>query len=49
MEGLEEGLSIPILKGEVEFKHVWFAYTGEEWILKDVSFKINAGEIGAFV
>ena len=49
MEELEEGLSIPILKGEVEFKHVWFAYTGEEWILKDVSFKINAGEIGAFV
>jgi len=37
------------VKGEIEFKHVWFAYVGEEWILKDVSFKIKAGDTCAFV
>ncbi|ONI38302.1 ABC transporter ATP-binding protein [Candidatus Epulonipiscium fishelsonii] len=36
-------------KGEIEFKNVWFAYKGEEWILKDVSFKINVGQKVAFV
>jgi ATP-binding cassette subfamily B protein len=28
---------------------VWFAYEGEEWVLRDVSFKVNAGETVAFV
>ncbi|WP_432402042.1 ABC transporter ATP-binding protein [Wukongibacter sp. M2B1] len=37
------------LEGKIEFKNVWFAYKENEWILKDVSFKINAGEIVAFV
>ena len=36
-------------KGKIEFKNVWFAYIDEEWILKDVSFVINPGEIVAFV
>lgn len=36
-------------KGEIEFDHVWFAYGGEDWILKDVSFKVNAGDTCAFV
>ena len=35
--------------GEIEFKNVWFAYEGEEWVLKDVSFKIKAKETVAFV
>lgn len=35
--------------GEIEFDHVWFAYNDEEWVLKDVSFKINPGELIAFV
>lgn len=35
--------------GEIEFKHVWFAYVGEDWVLKDVSFKIKAGQTAAFV
>lgn len=35
--------------GTIEFKNVWFAYVGEEWVLKDVSFKINAKESAAFV
>jgi len=37
------------LNGEIEFKEVWFAYKNEDWVLKDVSFKINAGETVAFV
>ena len=36
-------------KGDIEFKNVWFAYEGEEWILRDVSFKIEAGQKVAFV
>lgn len=37
------------LKGEIEFKNVWFAYTEEDWVLKDISFKIEAGQFVAFV
>ncbi len=36
-------------KGSVEFKNVWFAYKDDQWILKDVSFKVNPGESIAFV
>lgn len=35
--------------GEIEFDRVWFAYEGEDWILKDVSFKVKAGQTCAFV
>ena len=37
------------IKGEIEFKNVWFAYVDENWVLKDVSFKIEPGESVAFV
>lgn len=37
------------LKGEVEFKNVWFAYNDENYVLKDISFKVNHGETVAFV
>ncbi|MDZ7936530.1 MAG: ABC transporter ATP-binding protein [Emticicia sp.] len=37
------------LKGEVEFKNVWFAYNDENWVLKDISFNVNHGETVAFV
>ncbi len=43
-------------RGEIEFQNIWFAYnpiepgsTNHEWILKDVSFKINPGETAAIV
>ena len=35
--------------GEIEFRHVWFAYEKENYILKDVSFVIQPGEKAAFV
>lgn len=35
--------------GQVEFRNVWFAYKDEDWVLKDVSFKIELGESVAFV
>lgn len=37
------------VRGEIEFRNVWFAYTGTEWVLKDASFKILPGETVAFV
>ncbi|GFI45831.1 putative ABC transporter ATP-binding protein [Lachnospiraceae bacterium] len=37
------------IKGEIEFRHVWFAYEKEDYILKDVSFLIRPGEKVAFV
>ena len=37
------------IKGKIEFEHVWFAYEGENWILKDVSFVIEPGKRAAFV
>lgn len=37
------------IKGDIEFRNVWFAYVPDRWILKDVSFHIKAGETVAFV
>ncbi len=37
------------LKGDVEFKDVWFAYNNDDYILKNISFKINPGESVGFV
>ncbi|GIU82181.1 MAG: ABC transporter ATP-binding protein [Acidobacteria bacterium] len=35
--------------GRIEFQNVWFAYKGEEWVLKDVSFRVEPGESVALV
>lgn len=35
--------------GKIEFDHVWFAYDGKNYVLRDVSFVINPGEKVAFV
>ena len=40
---------IKIKKGGVTFENVWFAYIEEQYVLKDISFKINAGETLAIV
>lgn len=45
----ENALEIDTFKGSIEFKNVWFAYKEDEWVLKDVSFKVNPGESVAFV
>ncbi|GAB3165937.1 ABC transporter ATP-binding protein [Telluribacter humicola] len=37
------------IKGNVEFKNVWFAYNDEDYVLKDINFKVNEGETVAFV
>lgn len=39
----------PELQGRIEFKHVWFAYEKEDYILKDISFVIEPGQKVAFV
>jgi ATP-binding cassette, subfamily B, multidrug efflux pump len=35
--------------GNIEFENVWFAYKGEDWVLKDVSFKVEPGQSIALV
>lgn len=44
-------LPLPLdrIKGEIEFKDTWFAYEKENWVLRDINFKINPGETVAFV
>ncbi len=37
------------VRGHLEFRHVWFAYEGEEWVLRDVSFEVLPGEAVALV
>jgi ATP-binding cassette subfamily B multidrug efflux pump len=49
LEDLETGTHSGPVRGQVEFRHVWFAYEGEEWVLRDVSFEANIGEKIAFV
>ncbi|MBE2226388.1 MAG: ABC transporter ATP-binding protein [Ignavibacteria bacterium] len=36
-------------RGDIEFRNVWFAYVKEDYVLRDISFKINQGEKVAFV
>ncbi|XMB85513.1 ABC transporter ATP-binding protein [Mycoplasmatota bacterium WC44] len=45
----EDAVYLDDIKGEIEFKNVWFRYIEDEWILKDVSFKVNPKESFAFV
>ncbi|MGB5977767.1 MAG: ABC transporter ATP-binding protein [Cyclobacteriaceae bacterium] len=37
------------LAGEIEFRNVWFAYNDEEYVLKDISFKVKKGQALALV
>jgi len=45
----ENARDIEKIKGKIEFKHVYFAYTKDNWILEDVSFVVEAGSTCAFV
>ena len=44
-----DAIELDHIKGDIEFKNVWFAYKDDEWVLRDVSFKIKAGQTVAFV
>ena len=45
----EDAIDLPAVQGKIEFKNVWFAYENEDWVLKDVSFTIEAKQTVAFV
>ena len=45
----EQPSPLPAPKGRIVFDHVWFAYEGEDWVLRDVSFVIEPGQTVAFV
>ena len=49
LEDYDSGMHLERLQGEIEFRHVWFAYEKEDWVLKDVSFSIKKGQTAAFV
>ena len=51
-DGIEspEQIQSPVrVSGRIEFRNVWFAYKGEDWVLKDVSFTVEPGESIALV
>lgn len=49
VEEAEEPVVLPEIRGKIEFSHVWFAYDGENYVLRDVSFVIEPGQSVAFV
>ena len=44
-----DAIELDHVEGNIEFKNVWFAYNEGEWVLRDVSFKVNAKDTVAFV
>ncbi len=44
-----DAIELDEIRGEIEFKNVWFSYVPDEWVLKDVSFHVNAKDTVAFV
>lgn len=49
LEDLNAGLAMERMKGRIEFKNVWFSYNDKDWILKNVSFIVEKGQMAAFV
>ena len=45
----EDAIELETVRGEIEFRDVWFRYVEDEWVLKGVSFKVNPGDTVAFV
>ncbi len=44
-----DAIELDEVRGEIEFRDVWFAYKEDEWVLRGVSFHVNAGDTVAFV
>lgn len=49
LEDFSSGIRVNNIKGDIEFKNVWFAYNDEDFVLKDVSFIVKSGQRCAFV
>jgi ATP-binding cassette subfamily B protein len=55
IESPEKPVPLGVPRGEIEFSHVWFAYSGgaqpaeEDWVLRDVSFRVRPGQTVALV
>lgn len=45
----EEPVELETLRGEIEFRDVWFCYNPGQWVLKGVSFHVYPGQTAAFV
>jgi ATP-binding cassette, subfamily B, multidrug efflux pump len=45
----ESPVALDTIKGEVEYRNVWFAYNPDDFVLRDVSFHVNSGETVALV
>ena len=45
----EDAIELDEIKGEIEFKDVWFCYKPDEWVLKGVSFHVDPRQTVAFV
>ena len=44
-----DAIELEKVEGNIEFRHVWFSYVPDEWVLRDVSFTVKAGDTVAFV
>ncbi|MBQ9848969.1 MAG: ABC transporter ATP-binding protein [Clostridia bacterium] len=44
----DNAIELTDVRGDIEFRNVWFAYNEGDWVLKDVSFKVKAGQTVAF-
>ena len=44
-----DAIELEHIEGTIEFRNVWFSYIPDEWVLRNVSFKVNAGDTVAFV
>ena len=49
MKDAEDAIELEEIRGEIEFRDVWFAYKPGEWVLKGVSFHVDAKQTVAFV
>ena len=49
LEDAEDAIELDTVRGEIEFRDVWFSYIPDEWVLKGVSFHVNPGDTVAFV